>query len=310
MSVTTVASVGLALVAVAVAFATVVAARPTARRLRGMELARHVPAWARDRVPPGPFVLVAGAVLALALVSVFVEILDAVVEEDDFTAFDRPVVEWVAQHRTGWSSAVVVAVTDIGGKALLTLLLAGVAVAVAVRLRSWRPFVLAAVSGGGSALLVAGSKLLIARDRPDPLHRAVVESGFSFPSGHSASALVILATVAWLISMATGSRTVRATAWVAAGILAVAIGVSRVYLGVHYPSDVVAGWMLGATWLVTVAVADRLPGSPPLPLPYRWRGADGSPGWLAHRPVAVFTVTATAGFAAIFGIVSVAALGG
>ncbi|MFG1921683.1 phosphatase PAP2 family protein [Cryptosporangium sp. NPDC048952] len=264
-----VASVALAVVAVAVAFGVVRASRPATRRLVGAlpatrRLMGALPATRRlpvvGRTGQSVIVLVAGATVAVALVSVFLEILEGVRENDDLTRFDRPVIEWVASHRTGWMNSLVIALTDIGGRAGLTLLLTVVALAVAYRLRSWRPIVLAVVSGGGGALLVTGIKALVARDRPDPLLRAVTEDGFSFPSGHSASSLVVLCTVAWLVSMAVPDRTVRATVWVAAVPLALAIGLSRIYLGVHYPTDVLAGWVLGTTWLITVALAAHLPG--------------------------------------------------
>jgi membrane-associated phospholipid phosphatase len=305
---TTIVSVALALAAVAVALGAVYATRPAARWLRGRAPLRRVPSWAADRVRLSLVVLVAGAVAAIALVAVFVEILDAVVDNDDLTVVDRPVVEWIAERRTGGVSSLVIAVTDIGGKVLLAALLASTAVVIAMRLRSWRPIVLAAVAGGGSAVIVAAIKAMIGRDRPDPVQRAIVESGFSFPSGHATSALVILATVAWLVSLVTASRTMRATAWVAAGILAVAIGLSRVYLGVHYPSDVLAGWVLGTSWLITVAVAAQLPDSPLLPALHA-RPAIGRAARLAtDRPVTAFMVTACAGCAAILATVGAYAL--
>jgi membrane-associated phospholipid phosphatase len=302
-------SLALALVTVAAAFGAVLATRSAARRLAAASPSRHMLSWLRDRVSTSVLVLVAGAAVALAVVAVFVEILDAVVNEDDLVVIDRPAVAWLAQRRPGWSSALVVAVTDIGGKVLLTGLLAVTASVVAVRLRSLRPLVLAAVAGAGGVLLVAIIKALIARNRPDPLQRAITEDGFSFPSGHSASAVVVLGTVAWLVSMVTAHRTVRATTWVAAAMLAVAVGLSRVYLGVHYPSDVLGGWMLGATWLLTVVVAAHLPESPLLPLARRWRGAERRPGPVARRPAAVFAIAAATGFAAILGAVSLSAIG-
>ncbi|GAA3732798.1 hypothetical protein GCM10022225_13620 [Plantactinospora mayteni] len=299
-------SLALALVAVAVAFGVVVCARPAVRRFRARSDRRRPPRWLEHETVRGLLVIVAGVATAFALIAVFLEILDGVLDNDDLTVVDRPIVEWIADRRGG-GDHVVVLVTDIGGKVLLAAILSTVACAVALRLRSWRPVVLAAVAGGGGALLVAGIKALISRDRPDPLYRAVFESGFSFPSGHAASALVILGTVAWLISMVTASRTLQATAWLTAGVLAVAVGLSRVYLGVHYPSDVLAGWALGACWLVTVATAARLPETVILPLA-RLQPAPGRVAGAALRPVVAFTVTALGALAAIYSAVSIAAV--
>jgi undecaprenyl-diphosphatase len=301
-------SFAIVLIAVAVAFGLVICARPAVRRFRARVGRRRLLLWLDENpTARGLLVLVVGSATAFALILVFVEILDEVLDNDDLTVVDRPVVEWIADRRTAGVDTVVVLVTDIGGKVLLASVLAIAASAVALRLRSWRPVVLAAIAGGGGALLVAGIKVLIGRDRPDPLHRAVFESGFSFPSGHTASTLVILGTVALLISMVTASGTLRATAWMAAGILAVAVGLSRVYLGVHYPSDVLAGWVLGACWLVTVAIAARLPETAILPVA-RLLPAPGRVAGTALRPVVASTLAALSALAAIFSAVSIAAI--
>jgi undecaprenyl-diphosphatase len=256
---TTFVSAGLLVVAVLVSLGVVVATRPAARRLRGRITTPRALSWLTERVPLAVLVLVGGAVAVLGLVAMFVSILAEVTEDDELTAFDRRLIAWIADQRAAWDNSVVIALTDVGGKALLTGLLTGVALLVAYRHRSWSPVVVAAVAGLGGALLVASIKLIIGRDRPDPLQRAIVEDGFSFPSGHSTSAVAVLGTVAWLVSTLTAKRVVIATAWVAAALLAIGIGLSRIYLGVHYPSDVAAGWLLGTAWLIVTAIAVRLP---------------------------------------------------
>ena len=294
MSGTTIISVALALLTVLVAFGAVAAGRPAARRLRDVERGRGALEWVLARVSPSLLLTTAGLLLVLTLLNVFLEILDAVLEGDDLTVIDRPVVAWVAQQREAWRDTLVIGLTDIGGKILLTLALAAAAAVVTWRLRSWRPALIATLTGAGGAMLVTGIKALIARDRPDPLLRAVAEDGFSFPSGHATTSMVVLGAVAWLVSMATASATVRATAWVAAVLLAAGIGLSRVYLGVHYPTDVLAGWILGSAWLSVVALADRLPALRPR--------LDG-PAPLARYPRTVLVVTSVVSFAAILAAV-------
>ena len=141
-----VVSVALALVTVMVAYGVVMAGRPATRRLRG---AAPVPEWLRNRTTQSVVVLVAGATVVFALALVFLEIVDSVTENDDLSAIDRPIVEWVSTHRAGWANTLVIALTNIGGKVGLTILLTVVAIAVAYLMRSWRPIVLAVVSGGG-----------------------------------------------------------------------------------------------------------------------------------------------------------------
>jgi len=247
------------------AFALVRLSQRTARRLDTVPLLHSVKAggeaglsWITARMTAQLLVLIAGTAVAFGLAVVFVEILDAVVENDDLTVIDRPVVEWVSAQRPAWLTPFVVSVTDLGSKVLLTLAVATAALLAASRSRSLRPLLLAVCALGGCALLVTAIKVVIGRDRPDPLHQALTESGFAFPSGHSASALVGWALVAWLVRDLTTSRTARATAWVAAGMLTFAVGLSRIYLGVHYPSDVIGGWALGGVWLTTVLIAWKL----------------------------------------------------
>ncbi len=262
---TTLIGIAVALVTATVAYGAIRATRPVLLRVREAPLVsaagRHGRAgweWLTVRVTTQVLVLAAGSAIVLMLASVFVEILDGVVDQDDLTVVDRPVVQWLAEHRMPGLTSAQVGITDLGGIIMLSILLTLTATLVSIRTRRWQPFLLTFVTIGGIQLLVYTIKLLIARDRPNPAGQIVAVGGFSFPSGHSASSLVGFAMIAWLICSVTSRRTVWATAWLTAPLLAVAVGTSRVYLGVHYPSDVLGGWVLGATWLATVAVAVRI----------------------------------------------------
>ena len=143
-----------------------------------------------------------------------------------------------------------VAVTELGG----WMVLLGIAVLAALYLLVRRRtrdavFLLGVVLG--VRLLVEGQKLLFARPRPDAVHLADVSS-FSFPSGHSANAL---ATYVVLGIVFSANRTVMLLLAVLAGL----IGLSRILLGVHWPSDVLGGWALAALCLI---VATHLRGAP------------------------------------------------
>ncbi|BBY00550.1 phosphatase PAP2 family protein [Mycobacterium seoulense] len=223
--------------------------------------------WLRDRISDrgGPLARrwpdseVAGVALLLGLVVVaalavgFTEVLDDVLEGDGIAGIDHPVTQWLAAHRELWLTAALRAVTLAGGPVFLAALAFPVSVAAGYRCRSWRPVVLALVGGGAVPLVLFIAKALVGRKRP-PLPFALVDAdGYSFPSGHATGTAAIMVISAWmltrwLIPWWAG----RVMVWTIAIGSAFLIGFSRVYLGVHYVSDVLSGWMLGMAWAGTV----------------------------------------------------------
>jgi undecaprenyl-diphosphatase len=115
---------------------------------------------------------------------------------------------------------------------------------------------------GGASLLNVYLKLVFQRPRPSPLWALAEEASFSFPSGHSVAAFAFYGVIAYLIFRRLKSRTGRSAVICTALVFILGMGASRVYLGVHYPSDVVAGYLVGFIWLATVVLASRrLPSS-------------------------------------------------
>jgi undecaprenyl-diphosphatase len=111
-------------------------------------------------------------------------------------------------------------------------------------------------STGGAVVLATLLKLHFRRVRPDLPWAFVHEPSYSFPSGHSVCAVVVYGTLI-LLGMRHLRRTwLRVTVCAVAGTLILGIGVSRIYLGAHYPSDVAAGYFVGAVWLGAVIGAD------------------------------------------------------
>jgi membrane-associated phospholipid phosphatase len=262
---TTLISAGVVVGLTTLAWVAVMATRPAARRIQAasatQRLVRGVSAgrdWLIARIAVQLLVLAAGAAAVFAFGALFAEVTEAVVDQDGLTALDRPVLRWLATHRGGGLTRIQIGITNLGNGLVLTVLLLAAVTAVALRLRSWRPVALTVTAAGGIQSLVYAIKVFIGRSRPELAGRLVNATGFSFPSGHSAAALVCFGMLAWLTCMTTRNRMVRATAWVAAALITLAIGVSRAYLGVHYPSDVIGGWVLGGTWLAALAVASYL----------------------------------------------------
>lgn len=146
--------------------------------------------------------------------------------------------------------------TALGGITVLTLLTLSVTVFLLLRgKRASAAFLLAAVIGG--QLLSHGFKTLFSRPRPDLVPHGVDVATASFPSGHSMMAAVTYLTLAVMLSRMDGRVRIRVFFVSVAAVLACAVGVSRVYLGVHWPSDVLAGWTLGAAWALIVWLVAR-----------------------------------------------------
>jgi undecaprenyl-diphosphatase len=147
-------------------------------------------------------------------------------------------------------------VTALGGTTLIVLL-TGVAVLAFAFHRRGRH---AAVMAGAVALASVSSNLsktFYARPRPDLVpHEAYVYSA-SFPSGHSTLSTAAWLTLAMLVASLETRRRSKALAYALAGLIVAGVGVSRVYLGVHWPTDVLAGWCLGAMWALAAWLALR-----------------------------------------------------
>ncbi|HHY73310.1 MAG TPA: phosphatase PAP2 family protein [Bacillus bacterium] len=105
----------------------------------------------------------------------------------------------------------------------------------------------------GANFLFASLKLLFHRERPD-LHRLIEIGGYSFPSGHATNAFALYGILTYLLWRHIPSRFGRTILIIFSSVMIIMIGVSRIYLGVHYPSDVIAGYFISGFWL-TVAIS-------------------------------------------------------
>lgn len=134
--------------------------------------------------------------------------------------------------------------TQLGGGVVLTIVTIVIGAGL-IRTQRYGVAVWLAVTMGGIGLLVTGLKLLIARARPEGLGEIAYEATFSFPSGHSAGSMALAAAVAVLLWRTKW----RIPAVVLGGIFALVIGCSRIYLGAHFLTDVLVGWLLGGLWV-------------------------------------------------------------
>jgi membrane-associated phospholipid phosphatase len=214
-----------------------------------------------------------GGGLAVALTAASAEVYEAVVDADGLAALDKPALRLSQALRSAELNAAMTAFTHLGGQLGMSILAGCATLALAVFRRSWTPLLLMAVASGGSLLMTVAGKDAAGRLRP-PLEAAVppFESSPSFPSGHSLNAVVIAGVIAYFLILR--QKRLDSRLFTAAGAVAFALvmGVSRVYLGHHWLTDVVMAWTLGAAWLAVVLTVHRLM------LTFRARHGEGAPG--------------------------------
>ena len=193
--------------------------------------------------------------LIISLVcSAFFLILFAWLSEEVFEGalqrFDLAVRTKVHQFFSPGVTRFMLDMTFLGSIGFLTGLFA-IIVAVWLAMGMKRPAVWLAIAVGGSVILDISLKLSFHRTRPVPFV-GVAPLTYSFPSGHALSSFCFYGVLAGLFCVRIRSQAMRSLVWAAAAALVFAIGLSRIYLGVHYPTDVIAGYIAAAGWVSTL----------------------------------------------------------
>lgn len=147
----------------------------------------------------------------------------------------------------GWLPSAVRDITALGSTTVLTLVVAATAIFLVLQRRTRSALLVVAATSLG-AWLVTFIKALVSRARPDLVDRLMAETSHSFPSGHAANSAIVYLTLATLLFPVVRGWRMRAYLLTVALALVATIGISRVYLGVHWPSDVLAGWAFGGAW--------------------------------------------------------------
>jgi undecaprenyl-diphosphatase len=153
-------------------------------------------------------------------------------------------------------------VTALGSVTVLTILIAAVGAYFVLDGRT-RMGVYVWVSAGSGAILGSILKWIFQRPRPELELRLVPAASTSFPSGHSMLAAVSYLTLGVLLASTTRKRRLKVFFLALAVLLTVSVGVTRVYLGVHWPTDVLAGWLAGALWAFVCRISERWIGVEP-----------------------------------------------
>jgi undecaprenyl-diphosphatase len=232
--------------------------RPAVAAVRG-RYHRQIRFLGRRFQPGGAFGLSLTASLAALVGAGWIvgTIVQDVVVGRGSARFDRPVLEWFARHREPWLTTVMWVVTTFGSAALLIPL--GLAVG------GWwwwrrgtpRPFVLLVAAYGGSELLSETVRALSRRPRPPAALAAGHFGGYAFPSGHATHSVAVYGMLAAVLAGSTLRWTRKVAAWTGAFSIATAVGISRLYLGAHWLTDVLGGWAFGSLWLFLVVVASQ-----------------------------------------------------
>ena len=174
--------------------------------------------------------------------------------------YDRSVMVWLHVRESPVLTTTMSALTELGGLVAVPI------IAVAWAGLFWwrgrrRDAALLAAAVIGSTLLNTVLKAVFQRDRPDFWEHLVVEDSYSFPSGHAMASMSLAAA---LVVIAWSSRW-RWPAIAGGAVYVLVVGVSRIYLGVHFPSDILAGWCVAVLWVTVVAVVlddgSRRPGA-------------------------------------------------
>jgi undecaprenyl-diphosphatase len=195
--------------------------------------------------------LTAGIALA-GIAAIAFGILAGIVRGGATQALDESVVRWLAAHRSPAMDDIMLEVTTLGDGVVLIMIVAVASVFLWLTKHHWSVYILLVGMIGGKALNTL-LKASFDRTRPSAVEWIDQVSSPSFPSGHAMGAFITYGTVAYLVARLEPTRRLRYATWfIACGII-IAIGISRMYLGVHYPSDVIAGFAAGLAWVAIVA---------------------------------------------------------
>lgn len=192
------------------------------------------------------------------LLTLFVLIAISVITKSVITVYDQAIVVSVHQHLITWLTPVVLALTSIGnaGSAWLISILLAIGV---FCLGKKRESYFLVFSTAGAAALMNIIKAYVQRPRPELIDPILTEIGFSFPSGHALVSTCLYGSLAFLIwHQKNLPRKLRLVVCAALGMMILLVGLSRVYLGVHFPSDVLAGFILGIAWLNICVIVYRM----------------------------------------------------
>ncbi len=216
-----------------------------------------------QRKTPAGSILSIGMLLAALAVLFFAWMSDEVFEGES-VKFDTGVREFIHGYASEWLTQVMQIFAFLGSTVFLTVV-SVLAISLFLFLRKMRSAVILAVVMVGAIILNNVLKVSFSRSRPLPYFDTPLPASFSFPSGHALFSVCFYCCLAWLVSSLLKGPATKICVWAAAILMALFIGLSRVYLGVHYPTDVLAGYTAAFVWLAVVKTANSVIFTPTAP---------------------------------------------
>jgi membrane-associated phospholipid phosphatase len=203
--------------------------------------------------------MIIGGALVLTLALLGAEVYSNVVDDEGLASLDIPALEYSQTLRNPDLDGFVTGFTNVGGGIGMPILASILTAWLTFLSRTWRPIVLVGGAALVSTLATTLGKRLVGRTRPD--HSEAVppyENSPSFPSGHTLNTTVVIGVLLYIMFLQFQILWARITAITAGVIFIIAMGLSRVFLGHHWLTDVMAGWFLGLAWVCMVILAHRL----------------------------------------------------
>ena len=219
-------------------------------------LARFKP---RDR---GELVLLAGGVVLLLLLLIVITLAGEVLEGETLK-FDKRILLALRNPRDPsvpigppWLVSAALDITALGSVTVIGLTVAAVAGFLVLQ-GMWRTGLFVTLASGGALVVNAALKQFFQRPRPDVVPHLREVMTMSFPSGHALTSAVVYLTLGALSMRIAERRVTKFYCMAVAMLITALVGASRVYLGVHYPTDVLAGWLIGLSWALLCWLVER-----------------------------------------------------
>jgi membrane-associated phospholipid phosphatase len=186
-------------------------------------------------------------IVYLAILGIIAWLCTEVWEKEAFS-LDRSLLLWIHQFANPQLDRVMLFITSLGNPGMVVTIFIST-IAWLVMKRQYTDGIRFTVVCAGGVIINQVMKLFFAKPRPELWTRLISEHSFSFPSGHAVGSMVVYGFIAYIL--AKELPIYRTYIYAAASILIIAIGFSRLYLGVHYPTDIIAGYGIGFLWLAT-----------------------------------------------------------